>query len=92
MLYLVFYCVLDSAISPRNLDPDFEEADESSDASHESEDDNQLDDKSEQPGADEESKEDSQTNDQSAEGESNLYVHLMSNANVYLRFMLYLKI
>ncbi|KAE9345279.1 hypothetical protein PR003_g8031 [Phytophthora rubi] len=56
-----------SAISPRNLDPDFEEADESSDASHESQDANQFEDNSDQPGADEESKEDPQTNDQSAE-------------------------
>ncbi|KAK1930144.1 hypothetical protein P3T76_014377 [Phytophthora citrophthora] len=56
-----------STTSPRNFDPDFEEAHDSSDSSNHSEDENQLDTNAIQPSADEESKEDSQINEQSTE-------------------------
>lgn len=92
MLYLTLYRVLDTTIRPQNLDPDFEEAHESSDSADDLEDENQSETNATQPGIPEESNEDSQINEHSNEGWSNLYVHVMNSANVYLRFMLYLQI
>ncbi|GMF47624.1 unnamed protein product [Phytophthora fragariaefolia] len=61
------YRVLDSAIRPRNLDPDFEETHESSDSSEDSEDEDQPETNAMHPGVEEESKEDSQVFDLSVE-------------------------
>uniref|UniRef100_H3GZJ6 PiggyBac transposable element-derived protein domain-containing protein n=1 Tax=Phytophthora ramorum TaxID=164328 RepID=H3GZJ6_PHYRM len=56
---------IDLGKTPRNLDPDFEEAHDSSDSSNDSEDENQSETNARQPGVEEESKEDSQINKQS---------------------------
>ncbi|GMF39890.1 unnamed protein product [Phytophthora fragariaefolia] len=73
---------LDSAIRPRNLDPDFEETHESSDSSEDSEDEDQSETNAMHPGVVEESKEASQVFDLSVEGWSNLYVHVMNSVIV----------
>ncbi|GMF23089.1 unnamed protein product [Phytophthora fragariaefolia] len=67
ILYMPLYRVLDSAIRPRNLDPDFEETHESSNSSKDSEDEDQSETNAMHPGVEEESKEDSQVFDQSVE-------------------------
>ncbi|GMF59081.1 unnamed protein product [Phytophthora fragariaefolia] len=67
ILYMPLYRVLDSAIRPRNLDPDFEETHESSDSSEDSEDEDQSETNAMHPGVEEGSKEDSQVFDLSVE-------------------------
>ncbi|KAG6608855.1 uncharacterized protein IUM83_12869 [Phytophthora cinnamomi] len=58
---------LESCISPRNLDPEFKDADENSSESGDSDEDYQSESVAEQPGVDEESKQDSRTNRESTE-------------------------
>ncbi|KAL3662390.1 hypothetical protein V7S43_012717 [Phytophthora oleae] len=65
------YCIIDSPIRQRNLDPDFEEADLSSNASEDSEENNQSAINEDRAGEDDESKEDLQPNYEPIQGGSN---------------------